>query len=454
MEIESRQPRRDWPGSDAVGLLRDPLRTLERLAADGRSPILVRVAWRRLAFLADPDDVRAVFVDQRAALAKGDTLDGLRLVVGSGLVTADGPEHLRQRRSIAPAFSPGNADRWATAVADTAETHLSRWTGGDERAVDEEMLALALVAAGRALFDRDLTRDAAAVGSAIRTLADMSGLASLPFAGVAARTPLPIARRFRAARAVLDDVVAPIVDGATGAAPGSLLAAIAAAARDWPATERRGALRDHVVTFLVAGHVTTGNAIAWALHLLASDVAAADRLRGEVDRVTGGAPVRGVDADRLPYARAAFAEALRLYPPAWAIGRRAVADIQVGRTRIREGSLIVACPWLTHRDARWYPEPLRFDPERWLTDGAWDGRAVSPSRAPAYYPFGIGSRKCIGEPLAWLEGTLILAAVARRWVLSPTSGAPVVPRPEITLSPRGGLPMRVVARTGGGPAPA
>jgi cytochrome P450 len=425
-----------------MGLLRDPLRTLDEHAARSDGPLVFRVGRRRVAFLRAPGDVRSAFIAQRSRVGKGDTLDGLRLVLGSGLITVDGPEHLRQRRAMSPAFAASHAAAWGDAVAATAERHVAGWTDGDVVAIDEEMLALSLVAAGLALFEHDLAPVARPVGAALRQLSDLSILASVPFAGALSRSPLPFARRFRSARTVLHDAVAPIVDAAPSARPGSVLAAVRDLASAVPAAERAATIRDQVLTLLVAGHVTTGNALAWAAWLLACNPDAQARLETEVDDAAGDRSVRGSDVSDLPWARAVFAESLRLYPPAWAIGRRATDDVRLDGCVMPKGSLIVATPWLTHRDARYHANPHRFDPDRWMVQDSHSAPAGS------YYPFGVGSRKCVGEPLAWLEGALVLAAVARGWRLHPPGDGPVVPRPEITLSPKGRLRMRVEARQG------
>jgi cytochrome P450 len=419
----------------AISLLWDPLGTLLRLATGGRRIISLRVGWQRVVFLHDPADVRSALVDQRATLAKGDTLDGLRLVLGSNVITADGADHAHQRRALAPAFSARRRDEWAAVVADVAEQRLDRWHAGDVRPIEQEMLDLTLIVAGRALFGHDLTPQARVFGDALRQLSDLSGLASLPFAESLARTPLPVARRFREARAVLREAVDPIVDSIPNAKPDSVLAAVAEAASTKPVSERRTMMRDQVLALLVAGHVTSGNALAWATYLISSDRAVEERLAREAAAVAPDRRLRGDDLEQLPCARAVFAEALRLYPPAWAIGRRAMSDVSIDGTVIPRGAIVVASPWLSHRDNRHHLRADDFDPSRWQ-----DGARTSD----VFYPFGMGPRRCLGETLAWVEGTLVLAAIARRWRVRIARPLPVEPRPEITLSPRGGLPMRIL----------
>jgi cytochrome P450 len=194
-------------------------------------------------------------------------------------------------------------------------------------------------------------------------------------------------------------------------------------------------LRDEALTLFLAGHETTANALAWTWHLLALNPGAEARLHAEVDAL-GDAPPRADDLPRLPFTRAVLAESMRLHPPAWAVGRQPLEDFAAGGYRIRAGTVVLMSPWLTHRDPRWWPEPERFDPDRWSPE--------NEARLPrfAYFPFGGGPRKCIGEGFAWTEGILVLATLARRWRLRHAPGAVVGRQALITLRPSG---LRMVA---------
>jgi len=220
-------------------------------------------------------------------------------------------------------------------------------------------------------------------------------------------------------------------------------------------------VRDEVLTLMLAGHETTANALAWSWLLLDRHPGAAGRLHAEVDPLPG-APGYD-DLDRLPWTRAVVAETMRLYPPAWVIGRRMLADVTLDGWTIPARSICMACQWVTHRDARWWTEPLAFRPERWMTaDGRYDEAAPGQPRG-AYFPFGMGRRVCIGESFAWTEAVLVLGALARDWAPTLRSGHPVDVRPAITLRPAHGLPMalrrrrasehRSEARSGASPEP-
>ena len=203
-------------------------------------------------------------------------------------------------------------------------------------------------------------------------------------------------------------------------------------------------LRDEVMTLFLAGHETTANALTWTFYLLSQNPEAEARLHAELSSVLGAKVPAVEDLPRLRLTEQVLAESMRLYPPAWALGRRAVRDVDVGGCLVPEGAFVVVSAFVTQRDARFYPDPLRFDPERF----APEARAARPKFA--YFPFGGGARQCIGEPFAWMEGTLILATLAQKWRLRLQPGHRVEPHPLITLRPRYG--MRMTAKERGGRA--
>jgi cytochrome P450 len=192
-------------------------------------------------------------------------------------------------------------------------------------------------------------------------------------------------------------------------------------------------LRDEVLTIFLAGHETTANVLTFAWYLLAEHPEVAARLHAEVDAL-GHVPTVA-DLPRLGYTRQVVAETMRLYPPAYAIGRRALEDYRCGDFVLRKGTIVLVLPWLQQRDARWWPDPTRFDPDRWAGE--------QPTERPkfSYFPFGAGTRICIGEQFAWTEAMLMLATLAQRWTASLVPGHPVALQPLITLRPTHGMRM-------------
>lgn len=201
-------------------------------------------------------------------------------------------------------------------------------------------------------------------------------------------------------------------------------------------------LRDEIMTMLLAGHETTANALTWTWFVLSQNREIDRRLHEEVDGVLGGREAAADDLPALGYTERVLSESMRLYPPAWGFGRRTIRPVTIGGYALPADLYMVMIPYVTHRDPRWYPDPERFDPERWLPEA----KAARPKFA--YFPFGGGARSCIGEPFAWMEGVLLLASIAQQWRLELIDGAVVSPEPLITLRPKNAVPMRLVRRRG------
>lgn len=199
-------------------------------------------------------------------------------------------------------------------------------------------------------------------------------------------------------------------------------------------------IRDEILTLFLAGHQTTANALAWTWYLLAKHPEAEQALFDELDRVLGGRAPSAADVDSLPCTYAVFAESMRLYPPAWIIGRTSIEKFEMGGRRFPANSIFFVSPWIMHRDARFWGEPAEFVPQRWM--------APSPDRPKmTYIPFGAGSRFCVGERFAWMEGVLLLARIGQKWRFRLAPEAKIVPQPMITLTLKHGLPVLPEKRT-------
>jgi cytochrome P450 len=305
------------------------------------------------------------------------------------------------------------------------------------------MTRLTLAIVGRTLFDANVESEADEIGAALTTALGLFGRTfTLPYFELLDRLPLPMNRRFDRAKARIDATIARLIEERRRKPGGADLLSLLVSACD---TEGDGGgmtdaqVRDEAITIFLAGHETTANALAWTWYLLARNPEAEARLHAEVDALGGRAPT-AADLPRLPWTEMVLAESMRLYPPAWIIGRRAVEPYAVGGFDVPRGSIVVVSQWVTHRDPRWFPDPERFDPERF-------GRAAKEARPKfAYFPFGGGPRVCIGEGFAWMEGVLVLAAIARRWRLRLVPGQIVVPAPSITLRPGNGIRMLLERR--------
>ncbi|MET0555303.1 MAG: cytochrome P450 [Vicinamibacteria bacterium] len=422
---------------------RDPLTFLRETTAGFGDVVTYRFGRTPVFLLKHPDDIKDVLVTRQHDFVKGRGIQWTRMFLGDGLLTSEGTFHTRQRRLSAPAFHRQRIGAYAAVMADYAQRARAGWRDGETLAFDVEMHALTLAIAGRTLFGEDMLDEASAIGSALTDLLTLFPRFALPWARLLQRLPLPSNRRFERARARLDATVYRIIRlrRQSGRDQGDLLSMLMEV-RDEDDGQRMTdvQLRDEIMTLLLAGHETTANALCWTFHLLAQHPEAESRLHAEIDAVLGDRLPGLDDVPRLVYAERVLAEAMRLYPPAWNIGRQSLADHTVRGYTLPAGSLFAVSTWVTHHDERWYPDPFRFDPERFLPDA----RAARPKFS--YFPFGGGARQCIGEQFAWMEGILLMATLAQRFRFRSAPGARVEPQALITLRPRHGLPLVAEAR--------
>ncbi len=418
---------------------RDPLAFLTRVAREHGDVARFRMGPVELHLLNRPEWIRDVLVTRAASFHKGRGLERAKRLLGEGLLTSEDPVHLRQRRMMQPAFHAQRIAGYAGAMAALADRSTERWSAGQVRDVALEMTRLTLAIVGRTLFDADVESEADEIGAALTTALGLFGRTfTLPYFELLDRLPLPMNRRFDRAKARIDATIARLIAERRRAPGGADLLSLLVSASD---TEGDGGgmtdaqVRDEAITIFLAGHETTANALAWTWYLLARNPDAEARLHAEVDAVLGGRSPTAADLPRLPWTEMVLAESMRLFPPAWIIGRRAIEPQEIGGFDVPRGSIVVVSQWVTHRDPRWFPDPERFDPERF--------RASAKEARPrfAYFPFGGGPRVCIGEGFAWMEGVLVLAAIARRWRLGLAPDQDIVPAPSITLRPRDGIRM-------------
>ncbi len=399
-------------------------------------------------FLAtNPDDVRTILVDPDDAFIKGVPLEGFRPLVGTGLLLNEGTSHRRQRRMMQPAFHRQRVLGYAEVMVEEARALAARWAAlgpGARVDMDVEMNRLTLTVAARTLFGAGVTDDEARdVAEAMAAFTSWYHQTTHPLGPLLQLLPTAATRDFRAGRRKLGAVVDRMIRARReGGDTGDILSMLVFA-RD---AEGDGAamadehIHDEAITLLVAGHETTGATLAWAWSLLDANPDVAAKLHAEIAAAVGDRDPTVEDLPKLKYAEMVFAETLRLYPSATALARQAVKPVVLGGYTVPTGAVVMAGAWTLHRDPRFWDEPEAFRPERW----APDVKAARPRFA--YFPFGGGARVCIGEAFAWMEGTLILATLARRFAARVAPGHAVVPEALFTVRPRGGLPMLLAPR--------
>jgi cytochrome P450 len=374
----------------------------------------------------------------------GPGVQPLAELLGNGLLTSAGELHRHQRRLLQPLFHRERISEYAAAFAELAAP--DDWDDGQQRDLHHDMVEITLAVIARTVFDVDL--DTQVATTIRRTLElDLSPNPGIgPGARIAARLRLPAARRVEAGRRELRGVVQQLIaDRRRTGTGGRDVLSLLLDARDADTGEAMSddQIADEALTLLLAGHETTANALSWALSLLARHPEAQARLHAELDDVlTPGRRVGLDDVPRLVWTAAVVNEAMRLYPPAWMMARRLLEDRTVCGYSLAAGSLLILSPYVVHRDPQWWPSPDAFLPERWLDE---DAGAQRPRYA--YFPFGGGSRQCIGNSFAQLEAVVILAERCRCWSYAPVGPQPPATRPRVTLRPAAGVPLTVHARS-------
>jgi cytochrome P450 len=429
-------------GIPLIGSLRefrgDPPGFLLRIAREYGEIVHFTAGGQRIFLIDQPEWIKDVFVTHQSNFKKSRMLERARTLLGDGLLTSEGEFHKRQRRLVQPAFHRDRLIGYAASMVEYGARHREHWQNGAALDVDQEMMRLTLAIVGKTLFSADIEKDTSEIATSLGTLMEVFNFMLLPFSEYLEKTPLPITRRFNKARAALDDVVYRLIRErrASNIDQGDLLSMLLLAVDEGDGTGMTDAqVRDEALTLILAGHETTANALTWTWYLLSQHPEVEQRMHEEIDRVLGDRLPAFDDFPRLPYTESVFAESMRLYPPAWAIGRRAKADYEIAGYTIPAQSILILSPYVTHRNSKWWPAPERFDPSRW-TPEARDSRPKF-----AYFPFGGGARVCIGERFAWLEGVLLLATIAQRWRFRLVPGHPVAHQALITLRTRHGMKM-------------
>ncbi len=431
-----------WDMVRAVpSIMRNALPFLERTAARYGDVVPFPVNGRPAVLVNGPAGVRRVLQDNHKGYGKATIqYTSLALVTGAGLLTTDGEVWRSHRRVMQPAFHRDTLSHVAAESVRAARFVREEWDAAPGRVVDVDdvLMRATLHVVGRTLFGADLVDGGAAEGRHLvaavhEALAVVMRRATQPWTAPPG-VPTPTARRLARSRVTLDEACRAMVDArrAAGSGGADVLGLLLAAGLD--DTE----VRDELVTLVIAGHETVAASLTWTLRLLAEKPDVVDRVHAELDAALGGGRDDGTtrevtweDLPALPVTRAVVDEGLRLYPPAWVITRRALADDVLDGVPIPSGTLVITSPWLHHRRADLWPDPLRFDVDRWLGPDAG-------SRREGYIPFGAGPRLCIGRDFAVVESVMVLAELLRDRTVTPAGPRPGVV-PSVTLRPRGGM---------------
>lgn len=420
-----------------------PLAFLEEMAKRYGDAFSYRVEEWPVVVVSHPDAVATVLRADVHSFTKERTPDHfmLRPLLGNGLLTSSGDEWRQQRHALAPLFRPSDVSRFDTVITEAAAALAARWSGPEQGVVDVEgpLSSLTLEILVQAVFGRALHGVGSGFGSAVTDINSFIGrfrgseVAHDPQAARSHKRYIDGANLVRGITNVLIDSF-----GHTNSASSAVFIA-----RMRSLVESKQGLHDQVLTLLMAGHETTAKTLLWSLHLLAEHPDQQAAVAAEAAAVGGGRALTSADLPALSTSAAVVREAMRLYPPVWLISRRARVDSRLAGYAVPAGTLVCLSPWLVHRDARWWPEPKKFRPERFGPGSARPGPFT-------YFPFGGGERVCVGQHLALLEATLILSTVLAQCVVEPASEALPEPEALVTLRPRAGMPLRLRPRAGTG----
>jgi cytochrome P450 len=420
---------------------RDQLGFIERVQREYGDVVWMRFLYVPAIFLYHPDDVEYVLVTNSKNFIKSMSLRSnfFQRLVGNGLLTSQGEDWKRARRLSQPAFHRERVASYGDTMVDYSSRLTSQWQDGETRDIHRDMMRLTLEIVVQCLFSADVSRDVDSVGATLKELVR-------PFAAQATlswilnnRLPTPSHLRFHAQARKIDNVVYRIISErrASGKDEGDLLSMLLAARDEDGSQMNDRQLRDEVMTLFLAGHETTALTLAWSWFLLGTHAEAERKFHAELDEVLGDRAPTSADLPRLKFTEQIAKESMRLYPPAFGLGREAINDCEIGGYRVPAGTQVFMFQWATQRDPRFYDAPLAFKPERWTEEFA--------ERLPkyAYFPFGGGPRVCIGASFAMMEIILCLATIGQKFRIELVADHPVSIFPAMSLRPKDGIKVRV-----------
>ena len=395
---------------------------------------------RRGWLMSHPDAIRDLLVTRDRSFTKSPALRRARFTLGNGLLTNEGASYRRQRGLIQPSLHPKSLGGYAAIMARHAAETANGWQEGQTIDLHREMMRLTLRIVGETLFSTPIGPEVDEIGRAMDANVGMFQRLTSPWGWLKVLAPTPFTLRFLLARRRLVNTLRRFIAArrASTEPRDDLLSRLLKARDSDSGGMSESLLIDECVTLFAAGHETTANALTFALWLLAQHPDVMEKVQEEIGLVIPGDRLPTIDdLDKLPYLRMALAESMRLYPPAWIVGRQAIEPCEINGHMLKRREVVFVSQWVTHRDPRWWPDPDRFDPERFSP-------AQSAGRHRwSYFPFGGGSRLCVGESFAWAEAMLVLATLLRTWRMEWADSGPMPLDPGITLRPGREIRMRL-----------
>jgi cytochrome P450 len=420
----------------------NPMEAFRKLITQYGDTYAMQFGEERNYMTSNPDLIHEVLVSKANSFQKDRDMKnkkaGLARFLGNGLLTSDGEFWKRQRKLAAPALHVKRISSYGETMVDASLNMLDGWQDGASLDIAHEMTNLTMMIVAKTLFNVDASQDAERIAAAVEVVQSVAG----PVSMIPTWVPTPSERRKRRARQELDDIIYRLIAEwrKKGVDNGDLLSMLLLAEDDDGSHMTDEQARDEIVTLFLAGHETTANTLNWTWTLLAQNPEVEAKLHQELDRVLAGKAPTLAALGNLPYTDWVIKESMRVYPPAWIVGREAIEDVQIGEYFMPKGSQVNCLFYFAHHDPRWWDEPEAFRPERFSPENEAD------FNKRAYTPFGGGPRVCIGNSFAMMEARLLLATIAQRYTLSLAPGQTIAMNPMITLNPLGGLPMTLHTR--------
>ncbi|WP_100374272.1 cytochrome P450 [Bacillus sp. FJAT-45037] len=437
-------PKGHW----LTGSLRDfkanPLQFLTTQAEEFGPISKFRFGPQHVYFINDPDLIKEILVTKQKSFTKSRDIQMLKTVVGEGLLTSEKDVHMKQRRLIQPAFKKNHIIQYAQDMIDTTSRYVEDWQDGTERNITNDMMSIALGIITKTMFNMEIRTGADLIEEPMDTVMRLGVKRMRSIFPLPLWAPTETNKKLKQAVAELDHILFSIInERRLESGDHTDLLGILMSARD----EEDGSgmsdtqLRDELMTIFLAGHETTANLLSWTFYLLSEHPEVDQKLYEEISEVTNGGPITPEHFMQLPYAQHVISESMRLYPPAYVIGRQVEQDVEIGPYLLRKGSMVLMSQYVMHRNPTFYKDPDAFVPER------FENNFLKKMPAYAYFPFGGGPRVCIGNHFAMMEATLALACIVEKYRLTIAPDHHTVkPQPLVTLRPKKGLSMNVHQR--------
>lgn len=402
-----------------------------------------RLGNRSMYMVSEPELVKDVLVTHNRNFRKSRALQRSKLVVGEGLLTSEADLHLKQRRMMQPVFHNNKISAYSDSICEYTMKISADWKNGDVIDIHKSVMKITLGVVVKTLFSADIDSESSEIGEALTVIMKQFPRLLFPFSEYFDNLPIPGNFKRKMAIDKLDKIIYKMIESRRNDKNkyDDLLALLIDATDEQENTQMDDTqLRDEAMTLFIAGQESTANAITWTLYLISTSPEVLQKIHQEIEEVIGDGMPTWEDYQKMRYLISVFTESLRLYPPAWAVVRRAISDYKLDKYIVPAGADILMSQYVIHRDKRFYADPNAFKPERWSEEF----RKNLPQYA--FFPFGGGPRRCIGEGFAWMEGVLILATLLKNWNLNTYNVSDVIPDPLVTLRPKNGLMMKLERR--------